>query len=101
MAVCKQNQLRLDAIGDDADRAGRLAELNVEWGVHTLRSCLVVEEAVRERRLEVHGVLYDVACGKLRDLGVGNGAQERTRTGGIESEAWDVGVGYGGSDLDI
>jgi carbonic anhydrase len=48
-----------------------LAELNVEFGINTLLSNYVVEEAVRDRGLRVHGILYDIACGKLRDLGFG------------------------------
>jgi len=71
-SVRKQNEQELKGISDDAKRAVRLAELNVEWGVHTLLSSIVVEEAVNERDLKVHGVLYDIACGKIKDLGVGN-----------------------------
>lgn len=33
---------------------------------------MVVEDAIKERGLKVHGVVYDIACGKIRDLGVGN-----------------------------
>lgn len=75
-SVRKQNETELKAIADDAKRAIRLAELNVEWGVHTLLSSMVVEEAVSERGLKVHGVLYDIASGKIRDLGVGNGSEK-------------------------
>ena len=68
----RANQAELDGIKDDGKRAMRLAELNVAMGVETLLSNYVVEEAVRERGLKVHGVLYDIGCGKIRDLGVGN-----------------------------
>jgi len=53
-----------------------LAELNVEQGVQVLSANFVVEEAIRERGLRVHGVLYDIGCGKIRDLGVGSKAPE-------------------------
>jgi len=70
-ALRKKNQEELNAIEDSGERAIRLAELNVAVGVDTLLSNYVVEEAVKERGLQVHGVVYDIACGKLRDLGVG------------------------------
>ncbi|KAH8811989.1 carbonate dehydratase [Xylogone sp. PMI_703] len=56
----------------DGEKARRLAELNVEAGVKVLLSNHVVEEAVEKRGLQVHGVLFDLASGRLRDLGVGN-----------------------------
>jgi len=71
-SIRKANEQELKEITDDGARGVRLAELNVEMGVHTILSNFVVEEAVRERGLKVHGVLYDIACGKIRDLGVGN-----------------------------
>lgn len=64
----------LDSIKDAGKRGVRLAELNVERGVETLLSMYVVEEAIKERGLKVHGVVYDIGCGKIRDLGVGNAA---------------------------
>ena len=71
-AVRKANLAELDAIKDVGKRGVRLAELNVERGVETLLSMFPVEEAIKERGLKVHGVLYDIGCGKIRDLGFGN-----------------------------
>jgi carbonic anhydrase len=71
-SVRKTNEPELKTIGDDGERAIRLAELNVEQGVHVLLSSFVVDEAIKERGLKIHGVLYDIACGKIKDLGVGN-----------------------------
>ena len=68
----KQNEAELKGIKDDGARAVRLAELNVEYGVNMLMASMVVEEAVGERDLKIHGVLYDIASGKITDLGVGN-----------------------------
>ncbi len=67
-----KNAAELEAITDAKKKAVRLAEMNVCAGVETLMSNYVVEEAIRERGLQVHGVIYDIACGKVRDLGVGN-----------------------------
>jgi len=69
--VRKTNEGELKTIHDDAKRAIRLAELNVEQGVNVLLGSYAVEEAIAERGLKVHGVLYDIACGKIKDLGVG------------------------------
>jgi len=69
----RDHRAELEAIVDAGARAVRLAELNVAAGVETLLSNIVVEEAIRERDLQVHGVVFDISCGKLRDLGVGNG----------------------------
>lgn len=70
--IKREHKAELAAIKDDGARAIRLAELNVAQGVDTLLSNVVVEEAVNERGLLVHGVVFDLSCGKLRDLGVGN-----------------------------
>ena len=66
----------LDAIADAGERAVRLAELNVKKGVETLLGNYVVQEAVAQRGLKVHGVVYDIACGRIRDLECG-GAKEQ------------------------
>ncbi|KAH7419079.1 carbonic anhydrase [Cadophora sp. MPI-SDFR-AT-0126] len=72
----KNNEVELKALRDDGKKAVRLAELNVEMGVGNLMSSWFVEEAIRDRGLTVHGVLYDVACGKIRDLHVGTTGKE-------------------------
>ncbi|KAL2176313.1 carbonic anhydrase-like protein [Thermothelomyces heterothallicus CBS 202.75] len=76
----------LDAIADDAARAVRLAELNVEAGVRVLMENEVVREAVRDRGLEVHGCLFDIGSGRIRDLGIGTRPKRPVRGSGIESE---------------
>jgi len=76
-ALKNANKAELDAIKDDKERGVRLAELNVEAGVGVLMSNYVVEEAIKERGVKVHGVIYDIGSGKLRDLGFGNAGGER------------------------
>ncbi|GAD94441.1 carbonic anhydrase [Paecilomyces variotii No. 5] len=46
----------------------KLVELNVEQGVRTLKENGVVLDAIQERGLKVHGLVYDVASGTLREL---------------------------------
>lgn len=74
-AVRRTHEAELKGIRDDSAKAIRLAELNVEFGVNTLLSNYVVEEAIRDRGLKVHGILYDIASGRLRDLGFGTAFQ--------------------------
>ncbi|RDL39469.1 Carbonic anhydrase [Venustampulla echinocandica] len=62
----------LDAIKDDNARSRRLSELNVQQGVEMLMGNYTVQEAIKERGLKIHGVLYDIAVGKIGDLGFGN-----------------------------
>jgi len=78
-AVRRTHEVELKGIRDDSAKAIRLAELNVEFGVNTLLSNYVVEEAVRDRGLKVHGILYDIASGRLRDLGFGTTFQSPPR----------------------
>jgi carbonic anhydrase len=61
----------LAGMKDEKERARRVAELNVQAGVGVLMGNMVVQEAVRERGLQVHGCLFDIASGRVRDLGVG------------------------------
>lgn len=47
----------------------------MQKGVEVLMSNYVVEEAMKTRGLTVHGIVYDIASGKLNDLGIGSGAK--------------------------
>ncbi len=52
----------------DKERAERLVEANVRRGVQTLKGNAEVIEGMRERGVKVHGLVYDVACGELREV---------------------------------
>jgi len=69
-ALRKQNQKEIDALKGDT-KAVRLAELNVEYGVQNLMANYVVDGAIKKRGLQVHGTIYDVASGKMKNLLVG------------------------------
>lgn len=62
----------LKGLGSDNQRSTKLAELNVIRGVETIMGNYVVEDAIKERGLKVHGVIYDIGVGKLKDLSCGN-----------------------------
>lgn len=46
----------------------RLAELNVQEGLRLLKQKNVVLEAVEQRGLQLHGLIYDVSSGMLRPM---------------------------------
>lgn len=58
----------LDAIADPEKRHHRLVELNVREQVFRLCSTSFVQRAMRDRRLEIHGWVYDLEHGLLLDL---------------------------------
>lgn len=51
--IRKQNQDALDSIKEAADKAVKLAEMNVAWGVSTLMGNYVVEEAIAKRGMQL------------------------------------------------
>lgn len=69
--VASKHAGELAAFVDEETRHRRLCELNVVEQVQNINQCTAVQEA-RERGqpLEVHGWIYDVADGLLRDLQV-------------------------------
>lgn len=61
----------LDALPSDSDRLDRLCELNVVEQVgHVCQNSIVQEAWARGQSLSVHGWVYDVADGLLRDFGL-------------------------------
>jgi len=61
----------LDAISNTKDRADRLVELNVIEQVQDLGKTSIVQNAwKREQPLHIHGWLYDVKDGIIKDLGM-------------------------------
>ena len=55
---------------EGAAQGTRIAELNVMNGVEVLRQNPDVMQAVKERGLTVHGVIYDLGTGLLRPLDI-------------------------------
>lgn len=52
----------------DEDKALKLVEANVRRGLGVLKENADIIEAAKERGLKVHGLVYDVAQGLLREL---------------------------------
>lgn len=67
----------LDSVTSDQDRVDRLCELNVVEQVgHVCQNNIVQEAWRRGQPLTVHGFVYDVADGILRDMGLSIGSEE-------------------------
>jgi carbonic anhydrase len=69
--VIMTHREELDAIADPSARENRLCELNVSAQVANVCHTTIVQDAWRRGQpLSVHGWVYDLADGLLRDLGV-------------------------------
>ena len=64
-----QHQAELDAIQNQEQRANRLAELNVQQQVANVCKTSFVQQAWQAGKdLSVHGLIYSVEDGLLKDL---------------------------------
>jgi carbonic anhydrase len=60
----------LDVIEDEKKRADRLVELNVKEQVYNLAETSFVQKAWANRELSIHGWVFDLQTGKIKDLDV-------------------------------
>jgi carbonic anhydrase len=76
--VARRHAAELQALPDEMQRVNRLCELNVIAQVLHVGETTIVQDAwARGKRLEVHGWVYDLHDGLLKDLAVGvNGPDE-------------------------
>ncbi|HEX8277599.1 MAG TPA: carbonic anhydrase [Segetibacter sp.] len=74
--VYHDNSEELDAIADDTERASRLTELNVIEQVRNLAKTTIVQRAWAERELHLHGWVYGLADGLIKDLSVIHNSNE-------------------------
>lgn len=69
--VVRLHEDELAAIADPVARARRLVELNVREQIHNLARTPVVQAAWAEgKELRLHGVVYRLEEGRLRDIGI-------------------------------
>ncbi len=69
--IREEHAVELEALPDDEERWHRLCELNVISHVRVLTKIPTIVEAWnRGQQLEIHGWIYDLRDGLLRDLGV-------------------------------
>lgn len=68
--VYRLHRLELDEIGDPEEVYRRLVELNIqEQCVNVLKNS-DVQKAYKERGISVHGWVFDIHTGQLKDLGI-------------------------------
>lgn len=68
--VYHQNCIELDDINNEQQRANRLTELNVIEQVRNLAKTTIVQQAWAERELHLHGWVYGLHNGLVKDLSV-------------------------------
>ena len=68
--VYHTNEEELRAIKDEEDKANRLSELNVIEQVRNLAKTTIVQEAWSKRELHLHGWVYGLKDGLVKDLSV-------------------------------
>ena len=68
--VYRLHKDELNAIVDEENRYKRLVELNVQEQCVNLIKTAAVQEAYNERKIQVHGWVFDIHSGKLIDLNI-------------------------------
>ncbi|HEY8401278.1 MAG TPA: carbonic anhydrase, partial [Cytophagaceae bacterium] len=68
--VYRIHRKELENIFDEEERHKRLVELNVREQVYHLCMTAVVQNAMRDRGLKVHGWVYDIKQGYIKDLNI-------------------------------
>jgi carbonic anhydrase len=72
--VIRLHKDELDNISDPDEKSRRLVELNVEEQVFNLTKSTIVQNAwTKGKNLQVHGLVYDIANGFLKNLNVSAG----------------------------
>ena len=71
--VQRFHQEELDTLESENERYRRLCELNVQEQVRNVMHTTVVQDAFKEKReLQVHGIIYDLKDGLLKNLKIEN-----------------------------
>lgn len=68
--VYAKHEQELSKIQDHAEKANRLSELNVIEQVKNLAKTSFVQEAWKTRSLQIHGWVYGLETGRIKDLEV-------------------------------
>ncbi|MEY3417970.1 MAG: hypothetical protein RL060_2082 [Bacteroidota bacterium] len=65
-----KHKLELDCIDGKHEKVDRLVELNVKEQVNNLAKTSIVQKAWKKRELNIHGWVYDIKTGKIKDLNI-------------------------------
>lgn len=69
--VYRLHKSEIDSIHDKEEKSRRFVELNVEEQVFDLAKTSIIQNAwANEQFLQLHGIVYDVANGVLKDLNI-------------------------------
>ncbi|MBA4304685.1 MAG: carbonate dehydratase [Sphingobacteriaceae bacterium] len=68
--VYEKHHVALEGIVDEEARVNRLVELNVIEQVRNLAKTTIVQKAWKDRTLQIHGWVYGLDSGRIRDLQV-------------------------------
>lgn len=66
----------LDSLDTMDAKTKRLAELNVQNSLEVLKTNPIIIDAMRDRGLQIHGVVYNLATGKLEPLETGESQED-------------------------
>jgi carbonic anhydrase len=66
--VYRLHRKELNGIEDESSKYNRLVELNVQEQCVNVLKTAVVQKAIRNRGMKIHGWVFDVSTGKLIDL---------------------------------
>jgi len=70
LRTVRQQNLELLNQLDETERGLKLVELNVRNGIDVLLGNHIVQDAIAERNLEVHGLIYNVGSGELKEIDI-------------------------------
>lgn len=68
-ALTSQVERQMNGHTSLEDKCTRVAEMNVEAGVRSLKANWAVRMGMKSRGLTVHGCMFDMASGKVSELG--------------------------------
>lgn len=74
--VYHKNSIELEAMTDEVLRTNRLTELNVIEQVRNLAKTTIVQQAWSERKLHLHGWVYGLHNGLVKDLSIIHNSSE-------------------------
>jgi len=74
--IYHENEKELLSIADATDRVNRLTELNVIEQVRNLAKTTIVQQAWAERELHLHGWIYGLRDGLVKDLAIIHDSEE-------------------------
>lgn len=70
-SVYEKHKDQVEQISDETEKVNKLVEINVSEQVSNIARTNIVQNAWKERSLQIHGWVFDLGSGKLKDLNCG------------------------------